>query len=147
MSDVEVGEKEFDYEELLERAYKMLPERKIMPGISERFVLPRFEVLISGRRTFITNFKQVADKLNRNPRVLLRFILKEIGAPGTVEEQMAVIQGEISPRILNTLLERFFETYVKCPVCGSPDTMLVKEKKYMYIKCLACGATSPVKPI
>ncbi len=147
MSNRESGNGIMSYEKLLERAYKSLPERSVSPRDSERFVLPRFEVVISGKRTFITNFKQVSDKLNRNPRVLLRFILKEIGAPGTVEDQMAVIQGEVSPRTLNTLLQRFFEMYVKCPVCGSPDTVLEKKKKFMQIKCLACGATSPVKPI
>ncbi len=140
---------EIDYMELLERAYKSLPERKVDAAVTERFVLPRFEVVISGKRTFITNFKQVADLLRRKPRVLLRYLLKEIGAPGVVEGQVAVIQGEVSPRTLNILLERFYETYVKCPVCGSPDTELRKEskRKYMYIECLACGAKSPVKPI
>ncbi len=140
---------EIDYMALLERAYKQLPENRPVEASTERFVLPKFEVIVSGRRTFITNFKQVADLLRRDPRILLRYILKEIGAPGVIEGQAAVIQGEISPRTLNILLERFYEMYVKCPVCGSPDTVLEKDKKrkYMYIKCLACGAMSPVKPI
>jgi len=140
---------EIDYMELLERAYKNLPEKRLDAAATERFTLPRFEVVISGKRTFITNFKKVADTLNRKPEIILRYILKEIGAPGVVEDQMAVIQGEVSPKTLNLLLNRFYEMYVKCPVCGSPDTKLVKERKrkYMYIECMACGAKSPVKPI
>jgi len=133
------------YEELLERAYKLLPRRRPKSSV-ERFTLPRFEVTISGKRVYITNFKNVAELLNREPQVLLRYILKETALPGYYEEGVAVIQGETSPQLLNKLLERFFNDYVKCPVCGSPDTLLVKEKKLMSIKCMACGAISPVKP-
>ncbi len=133
------------YDDLLERAYKMLPKRRPRSS-GERFVLPRFEVTITGKRVYITNFKSVADLLNREPPILLRFILKETALPGYYEENVAVIQGEVSPQLLNKLLERFFNDYVKCPVCGSADTMLIKEKKLMSIKCMACGAVSPVKP-
>lgn len=133
------------YEELLERAYKSLPRRR--PRTSgERFTLPRFEVSLTGKRVYITNFKEVADLLNRDPHILLRYLLKEVALPGTYEEGVAVIQGEVSPQLLNRLLERFFNEYVKCPICGSPDTLLVREKKIMQIKCMACGAVSPVKP-
>ncbi len=139
------GEKSYlDYSWLLERAYKYLPE-KPQRNKGERFILPQFEVIISGKKTFIVNFKQVADKLNREPRLFLRYFLKEIGVPGVIEEQAAALQGEVSPRTLNRLLERFFKEYVICPVCNSPDTILMKEKKIMYLKCMACGATSPVR--
>ncbi|MEZ0345419.1 MAG: translation initiation factor IF-2 subunit beta [Infirmifilum sp.] len=139
-------ENEFpSYDELLERAYKLLPKRR-PKSTGERFTLPRFEVTVTGKRVYITNFKEVAEMLNRDPHTLLRFLLKEIALPGTYEENTAVIQGEVSPQLLNKLLERFFNDYVKCPICGSPDTLLIKEKKIMQIKCMACGAVSPVKP-
>ncbi|MGB9708974.1 MAG: translation initiation factor IF-2 subunit beta [Infirmifilum sp.] len=133
------------YDELLERAYKLLPRRR-SKSTGERFVLPRFEVNITGKRVYIINFKEVAETLNRDPHVLLRFLLKEVALPGVYDEGVAVIQGEVSPQLLNKLLERFFNEYVKCPICESPDTLLVKEKKIMQIKCMACGAISPVKP-
>lgn len=133
------------YEELLERAYSMLPRRR-RRSTGERFVLPTFEVSKTGKKVYIHNFKDVAEKLNREPPVLLRFILKEIALPGVYENGTAVIHGEVSAQTLNKLLERFYNEYVKCPVCEAPDTILVKEKKLMYIKCTACGAVSPVKP-
>lgn len=133
-----------DFEWLLDRAYSLLP-RKAFLERRERFVVPRPEVVLTGKRTVIANFKHISEVLNREPRVLLRFFLKELAAPGEVSDQVAVIQGEFSGRTIATLLNRFVKDYVMCPVCNSPDTMLVKERKIMYLKCMACGATSPVR--
>jgi len=134
----------YDYEWLLERAYQTMPKRPVQRR--ERLSVPKPEIMISGRRTFITNFNQICDLLNRDPRLVLRFLLKELGAPGEVRESYAVIQGEIKPRIITALMERFVRDYVICPVCKSPDTMLVKERKAMFIKCMACGAVSATRP-
>ena len=135
----------YDYEKLLERAYSNLP-KKAFKERKERFKVPAPEVFISGKRTFIANFKQIADILNREPRILLRYLLKELAAPGELKEESAIIQGEISLKTIVSLIDRFVKNYVVCPVCNSPDTMLVKERKLMYLKCMACGATSPVRP-
>ena len=134
----------YDYDALLERAYSMLPKRPVERR--ERFVVPKPEVMISGKRTFILNFNQICDILNREPSIVLRYILKELGAPGSLQENMAVIQGEFSRKIVDTILDRFVKVYVICPACGSPDTKLVKEKKFMFLICGACGAKSPVRP-
>jgi len=132
-----------DYEWLLERAYSILPPRRIT---RERFSLEPPEVVVSGKRTFIVNFKQLCDTMNREPRVVLRYLLRELGASGDAEDQIAVILGVFSPKMVRNLIGRFVKQYVYCPVCGSPDTILKREKKVMYLKCMACGAVSPVRP-
>ncbi len=134
----------YDYNWLLERAYEMLPKRPAQRR--ERFVVPKPEIMVSGRRTFIVNFKQICDVLNRDPRLVLRYLLKELGAPGELGDTYAVLQGEMKPRIIVALMDRFVRDYVICPVCGSPDTVLTKEKKAMFIKCMACGAVSATRP-
>jgi len=133
-----------DYDYLLERAYSKLP--RIVEAGKHRFEVPKAEVMVTGRKTFILNFKQICDIVNREPRVLLRFLLKELAAPGEIQENAAVIQGEFRIRTINVLIQRFVRDYVICPVCGSPDTILRKEKKVMFLKCMACGATSSVRP-
>jgi len=135
----------YSYEELLTRALSQLPSKP--SARVERFRVPSPEIMISGKRTFVQNFKQIADILNRDPRHLLRFLLKELAAPGTLEETMAVIQGEFSPKLLNNLLQRYIRTYVICPVCKNPDTFLVKEKRVYFLVCAACGAKSSVPPL
>ena len=140
-----MSEEQFpDYMTLLERAYKLLPERRV--GTGERFVMPKFEVSIAGKKTIITNFSQVCDILNRDPRLLNRYLLKEVALPGSLEGHVAVIHGEVKPQLLNRLLERFVREYVICPVCGSPDTQLQKgQRGVLIMRCTACGAITPLK--
>ncbi|HDJ89683.1 MAG TPA: translation initiation factor 2 subunit beta, partial [Thermoprotei archaeon] len=76
---------------------------------------------------------------------VLRYILKELAIPGSLEGSTAVLLGEKSKRAVQAVLNRFIKNYVYCPICGQPDTTLVKEKKMMFIICMACGAKSAVK--
>ncbi|MCD6369242.1 MAG: translation initiation factor 2 subunit beta, partial [Thermoproteales archaeon] len=75
------------------------------------------------------------------------FLLKELAAPGSLEGNMAVIQGEFNYRRLNSLLQRYIKIYVFCPVCNNPDTFLIKDKRVYFLKCGACGAVSSVPPL
>lgn len=137
-------ERLWDYEWLLSRAYEQLPERPL--SRRERFEVPKPDVMVTGKRTFITNFRQICEVLNRDPRLVLRYLLKELAAPGELHDTAVIIQGEFQPRTINVIINRFVKDYVICPVCGSPDTILKKERKAMFIKCMACGATSATRP-
>jgi len=133
-----------DYRSLLERAYKMLPERGAR---RERLEVEPPEVVVTGKRTFIMNFKKICDTINRDPRLVLRYLLKELGSSGNVEDDVAVIYTATTPKMIASLMEVFLKNYVYCPVCGSPDTILKREeRRMMSLRCLACGAISPVKP-
>ncbi len=137
-------ERQLEYSTLLERAYKMIPSRSL---VRERFEVEEPEVMVTGKRTFILNFKKVCDDMNREPEVLLRYLLKELGASGNREEDVAVIYGVFSPKMIKELINLFLKNYVYCPVCGSPDTILRREeRKLMQLRCMACGALTPVKP-
>lgn len=136
--------KQFDYDALLERAYELLPARSAR---KERLEVEPPEVVTLGKRTFIMNFRRICDTINRDPRLVLRYVLKELGASGSVEGDVAVIYGATTPKMIASLMNVFTKNYVYCPVCGSPDTILKREeRKMMQLRCLACGAVSPVKP-
>ena len=66
-----------EYENLLNRAIDQLP-----PEVFEhkRFKIPKAYSDIQGNRTFIKNFKDVAEDLNRDPQHVLKFLLRELGA-------------------------------------------------------------------
>ncbi|MEM1508889.1 MAG: translation initiation factor IF-2 subunit beta [Thermofilaceae archaeon] len=133
-----------EYNILLERAYKMIPSKSI---VRERFEVEEPEVMVTGKRTFVLNFKKICDDMNREPEILLRYLLKELGASGNREEDVAVIYGVFSSKMIKELINLFLKSYVYCSVCGSPDTILRREeRKLMQLKCMACGALTPVKP-
>ncbi|MCD6485040.1 MAG: translation initiation factor IF-2 subunit beta [Candidatus Odinarchaeota archaeon] len=134
----------YDYESLLKRAYKELP-----PSVFEkkRFELPRANVLVHGNRTLVQNFKNIADAFNREPQHLLKYLLRELATAGQIEGPRAVFQGKFTPSAINSLIKRYAEIYVICPLCHKPDTKIVKEGKFSFLVCLACGAKTPVKTL
>src|SRR3989344_4125897 len=58
------------YEELLKRAMEKLPKER---GSGERFEMPRVEGNTQGNSTIIKNFGEIATKLRRDPKHILKF--------------------------------------------------------------------------
>lgn len=132
------------YEELLKRAHEKFPPELLKKG---RFVLPVFGSHIVGMRTTIRNFNEVAQALRRDPQHLLKFLSKEMATAATTEGGRAIFQGKFPNDTLQRLLERYAERFVKCPVCGSYDSKIVKEKRFFFLTCEACGARSSVPTV
>ncbi|MBW2987567.1 translation initiation factor IF-2 subunit beta [Candidatus Woesearchaeota archaeon] len=132
------------YEELLKKARQELPESVF---IKERFEIPKVKGFIQGNNTIVVNFVQIAKTLGREPEHLLKFVLKEIAAPGKLDGQRLIIGSKISASLINQKIKLYANTYVLCPECGKPDTKLIKEKTVSSLKCAACGAKHPVRLI
>jgi translation initiation factor 2 subunit 2 len=139
-----MGEDVLDYGKLLERLYSKLPERRSPPPPD----IPPLEVVHVGVQTKVRNFKEVCDVIMRDPRICSRYLLKELAARGTIDESgVFTIYSRVSTQTINQLFKRFLDTYVKCRTCGSYQTELKRQGKVWIIRCLACGAETPVKPI
>ena len=132
------------YDELLERAYKLLPEKVKEPA---RFEMPKVRVEYHGRTTLITNFKQIASYLRRDPKHLARFFSKELATAASIEGDRLRLKGRIGMTALQKKLEEYVKTFVLCPVCGKPDTHFVEMYGVTMLKCEACGAINPVPEI
>ena len=133
------------YEELLKRAQAKLPKEK---STGERFEIPRVRSFIQGRtRTIIPNFKEITNALNRNPQHLMKFLTNEMATAGNLEETRVTFQGKFTNDTFEHLLKNYIDNFVICPVCNRPDTEIVKEKRFSFLKCQACGAKSSVKLI
>ena len=133
---------ETSYEKLLDRAHNQLP-----PGTlkSDRFEIPRPTCSVVGNRTLVTNFKEICDRLRRDQTHLLRFLAREMATAGAVEGVRAVFQGKFGSAIIERLIERYVQEFVRCPVCSQPDTKIVREDRIHFMICEACGAKSPIR--
>jgi len=134
-----------NYEALLTRLYSKLPPKRSMRA----YDLPVLQIEYVGTHTIVRNFAEACDRLRREPRIVMRFMLRELAMPGAVDDKgQLVIYRKVAPHTIQQLFTRFIETYVKCPTCGSYDTVLERRKgKVWIIKCLACGAETFVRPI
>ncbi len=126
---------------MLERAEKKLPERVIK---KERFEVPKVRGHIQGNKTVISNFYEICSKLRRKPEHVLKFILRELAAPGDLKKNAIIIGRKVSASQVNEKIQKYVKTYVLCPECKKPDTILVKEGSFLFIKCQACGAKKSV---
>jgi len=132
------------YENLLNRAIDHLP-----PEVFEtkRFNVPKAYSVIQGNRTFIQNFKEIAEALNRDPQHLLKFLLRELGTAGNLESGRAILQGKFTHFLINERINEYVEKFVICHECTRPDTKIIREARIFILKCMACGAKAPLKTL
>lgn len=132
-----------EYKKLLKNARKQLPESVFK---KERFEIPKVRGHIQGNRTVISNFLQIASVLGRDKDHMLKFVLRELAAPGEIKKSGSVIMGtKIPSSRINEKIKQYANLFVFCPECGKPDTKLEREKVFTFIKCMACGAKHSVK--
>jgi translation initiation factor 2 subunit 2 len=130
------------YEELLDKAYEKIPENVKK---SSRFEIPKVNLRIESRNTFITNFNKIISTLNRDRRHFLGVFLKKAGTMGEIRGQQLFLKGQYKDQVLNRLIENYTKTYVLCSICKKPDTQIQREGKKNYLKCTACGAREEIK--
>jgi len=140
----DVPDMTFNYDDLLKKACAQMPE---VSTKHERLELPRLMVSMVGMRTIISNFKEVADALDRDPQHILKFLTREMATAATFQDSRAIFQGKFQRESFERLLQRYLESYVVCPVCKRPDTRVVKEKRLSFLVCNACGAKSSIKQL
>jgi len=133
-----------DYEKLLKRAHSQLPKEVFE---HKRFEVPKVRSGTIGMRTYIVNFRDIAEALNRDGHHLLRYLSREMATAGTLDGVRAIFQGKFRSDALDRLVQRYVEEFVTCPVCKRPDTKIVKEKRFSFLQCEACGAKSSVRAI
>ena len=130
------------YEELLKKAKSQLTEIKVDIG---RFEIPKIIGHIEGNKTIISNFLEIAKSLNRDQNHLLKYLLRELASPGSIDNQRLILGRKLPSSLINSKIEQYINGFVLCPECKKPDTILTKEEKITMIKCTACGAKRPVR--
>jgi len=128
-----------EYTKLLDSAIEKIPKRT---SSGERFELPSVQGVRIGNRTIIQNFKEIADRMNRNPHHILKFLSKDLGTAATMDGARAIFQGVFKVQSINRLLNIYTQRFVICPVCKRPDTKMDKQERYTFLVCKACGARS-----
>lgn len=131
-----------DYESMLKRAREKLPE---VVSTKERFEIPKVKGHLQGNKTVISNFIQIAGTFQRDVDHFLKYILKELAAPGEIRNNILIIGTKVAASKINEKVQEYADEFVLCRECGKPDTKIEKEGGFSYLRCTACGARHPVK--
>jgi len=133
---------ELDYKNLLKKVIDSTPKKEIS---DDRFKLPKAEVFYEGNTTVIKNFDKITDTINREPDIVLKFLLGGLGTAGEIVNSRAVFQGKIPTKNIHDKIKDYVDMFVICSECSRPDTHLVKQGRELLIRCDACGAFRSVK--
>jgi translation initiation factor 2 subunit 2 len=131
-----------NYQELLDKGYKNIPDN--VKKLS-RFEIPKVQIRIEAKNTYITNFNKIINTLNRERKHFIVEFLKKIGTMGEMRGQHLFLKGVYKEQVLNRIIELYSKTYVLCNICNKPDTEIQREGKKRFLKCTACGAHEEIK--
>jgi len=133
-----------NYEHMLKEA-----EKKISRDISKenRLEIPPANVIIQGNKTFITNFTDITNSIRRDPKHLAKFLFRELAKAGHVDNTRLILQGKIIKSLVQDKINVYIKEFVYCKECNRPDTNFIKEGRFYFLKCEACGAKHPLRRI
>jgi len=131
-----------NYEDMLTKGYDNLPESV---KHRERFVIPKIKGHVEGNKTILSNFNQIITTLRRPKEHVIKFLLKELAAPGELRPSGLIIGRKVPSQQINEKIKKYADIYVICNECGKPDTKLIKETNINYLVCQACGNKQVVR--
>jgi translation initiation factor 2 subunit 2 len=130
------------YDELIDKAYENIPDN--VKKLS-RFEIPKVEIRIEAKNTYITNFNKIINTMMRDRKHFIGVFLKKVGTMGEIRGQQLFLKGIYKEQVLNRLIEQYSKLYVLCKICNKPDTEIQREGKKIYLKCTACGAREEIR--
>ncbi len=130
-----------EYKQLLDKLYSEIKPVKI----SERFEVPQARCYAEGNKTMIMNFMQICSALRRDRKHIAKFLMRELAAPGVLEKDRLTLVRKLSLAAINNKISEYAKEFVICPQCKKPDTELIKEGRFLFLRCLACGAKHSVR--
>lgn len=146
----EGSDRDYTYEELLDRVFNALRENNPeLGGDRRRTVMRPPQILREGtKKTVFVNFMDLCKTMHRQPEHVMTFLLAELGTSGSLDgQQRLVIKGRFLPKNFEGLLRRYVNEYVICNGCKSPDTIMMKENRLSFLRCEKCGSGRSVAQI
>ena len=126
---------------LLDKLYK---EAKPIVA-TERFEVPKVKGHVEGTKTIVTNFSQICDIIRRNKEHVAKFLSRELAAQLVFENERVIFNRKLNSEQINDKIKEYVDEFVICPQCKKPDTELIKQGEFLFLKCLACGANHSVR--
>ena len=126
-----------DYNSLLDRAKKLIPEEL---SVTERLEVPKVKGHVQGNKTIIVNMFQIAKILDRQVEHIIKFLTKELATKADIKNTSVLFNNKLPSVKINEKIQKYADIFVICKECGKPESKLVKENNLTFLSCQACGA-------
>lgn len=133
---------DFDYNDLLENA-----EGAFLKGnkSQERLKIPDPDIIYEGRVSIVRNFADIVDMINRDPKHVAKFLMKELGIGVSIDSRRLLINRKVSYEQVKEKISQYMDSYVRCYECRAPDTEIQRIGRVDVLVCKACGAQHPIR--
>lgn len=106
---------------------------------TKKLTLEKPEISSANKKTFIANFKNICEKMNRKIDDVRAFFESELCTTVTLNSDGAlVIIGVYKQQGIMKVLDGYIKKYVTCKECSSCDTEIIKENRLVFLKCKKC---------
>jgi translation initiation factor 2 subunit 2 len=128
--------KKYDVDYLIERLYVNLGTIQQPQG-----GIPKPKIKNQDKKTYILNFREICQKMDRAEFDVQQFFGKETGQSVSVSaDGQLVIQSIIRSPKPENIMKGYIIEYVQCKMCKSTKTNIIKKNKLSILNCDICHA-------
>jgi len=85
-------------------------------------------LLTEGKTIVLDNFRIIADKLNRDPEHLFKYMLKELGTSGKIDGSRVIFHGKFTTTVMTDLITAYVNDYVTAQNVAALIPILSRQK-------------------
>ena len=139
------------YEQLLRNIFDLIKKNHpdLIPAARRTIHLPTpVAMRVGSNKSALINFMDICRFLHREPSHLATFILTEFATSGAVDGCLRLIlRGRFRERHFEVALKSYVRSFVLCSTCRSMETILIKENRLIFLKCMTCHSKFTVQKL
>jgi translation initiation factor 2 subunit 2 len=139
------------YDEMLDRLYEQIhaSNPQHFERTNKKLKAPTVQ-RVGTTRTSWSNFADCCKSMTRDQDHVQLFVLSELGATGSIDgDNNFIIKGKYLSKIIENLMRKYLDEYVRCTTCRSLETALTRDaiSRLHFVKCKSCQSSRSVLPI
>lgn len=126
----------YSREFLVNRAYSSLSKKDKKKN---KFIEPN--IIIKDRKTYIINFEQFCESINRDINFVKKYIDKETTFQSSLlsdDINQLKIDTSLKQQYLKSILTVYIKSYILCQECKSSDTKIIINNRSQFTSCNTC---------
>lgn len=135
----------YPYDFLLDRLFKQFPQNHSITK-HQSISIPSAVLKKLAKKTTIVNFNNICQAIHREPALFKEYLCTEINSTGnTAPDGSLTLNTRLQVQTFEKILVNFLYMYIKCPTCGSLNTIPSQHDRLQFIKCNDCNAETCVQ--